>query len=179
MSWLLFIAWAAFANYCAAGGPYIGEKRWRKALGLPGRSIYWAGVATMALGYVTLGWPGFWAGVAFLFWRLPGWYGAFDAGSNIDPPEKSKIFGFVVANQRLRDFVVMSARGLLMFPPFLWAAWQALDPWPIGVLLLGSIAQGAAYDIGNHNRILRPIDGAREMLAGGAWGVAFHLILIG
>lgn len=168
-------AFVGFMNYCAAGGPYIGPLRWRKALGLPGRSIYYAGLVCIFAGIVAYGWPGFMCGLSFLLWRLPGWYGALDAGTNIDPPEKSKIFGVVIGNQRARDFIVMSARGLLMFPAFTYFAYIDRSAAPLLILIAASLAQGVSYDIGY--RWFGKVDGARELLAGAAWGVAFWAVL--
>lgn len=164
-----------FLNYCAAGGPYIGKDRWRKALKLPGRSIYYAGLAAILLGWWAYGKEGALCGLAFLLWRLPGWYGAMDAGTNDDPPEKNKIFGVVMKNQRLRDYIVMSARGLMMFPPFVYFAWTEGSVVPLMVLVAASLAQGWSYDFGY--RAMGNVDGARELLAGAAWGAAFWLVL--
>jgi hypothetical protein len=170
---LLFIAYFGLMNMIAGG-----KFQLRERLGLPGRSIYYAGLITIIVGWLAYGAIGAGVGLSFLIWRLPGWYGAIDAGLAPIPPEKpgqSQILGFEVRPLRLRDFLVMSARGLAACPVFVWQAWVGHTWTPLAVLALASLWQGAAYDLAH--RSIRQGNGIAEAGAGVGWGLAYYALL--
>lgn len=167
---LAFIAFFTFANVFAGGK--IQPVLRQHGGPLPGRGIYYAGLAAIILGWFTFGIPGALAGLSFLVWRLPGWYGAIDAGLDPYNPERD---GFNIPDQRLRDFLVMSARGLVAAPAFVYAVWVTGDWKAILTLVGASLGQGLVYDIAhrefNRNNFLA------EGLSGAVWGVAYFILL--
>lgn len=168
-----FVAYGGVSNWLAGG-----QKQWRKRLGLPGRSIYYMGLLAIIVGWFTYGGVGALAGLTFLLWRLPGWYGALDAGvSPLAKPGEGKIFGIDVRPLRLRDFIVMSSRGLLAFPLFVFVAWRDQTAAPLFVLVVASLAIGGAYDLAC--RYFKNNTGLAEALTGCVWGIAFFMMLEG
>lgn len=128
---------------------------------LPGRGIYYAGLAAMILGFCFYGWIGVLAGASFLLWRLPGWYGSIDAGT--------------VSGTRLGDFAMMSARGMAAFPVFAFAVYYTGSLGPLWILLGASLGQGVAYEVGH--RGFDRNNAIAEGLAGAVWGVAYYALL--
>lgn len=160
-----FILFFAIANLWSGGKfrPWTGD--------LPGRSHYYSSMAALALGWGLFQWPGLLAGFSFLLWRLPGWYGSLDAGTNEGSPA--------------RDAAVMSLRGLLAFPVFLWALYEAnIDPLsdlvlaPLWALLAASLGQGLVYYVGNRIAVSWRF-WLIEGMAGAVWGVAYWVVLCG
>lgn len=135
-----------------------------------GRPIYYAGLAAIILGWFTAGWEGALAGLTFLLWRIPGWYGGIDAGNQ--------------AGTRLRDAFTM----FLTAVPFalLYGAIAqgiSINPDSIPLVFGASVALGlaiaASYDIAWNvvrPRLKDPVALA-ELLAGAAWGVFFWIKL--
>jgi len=157
----LSAAYFAWANMFAGGR--AGWKQVGKQHGgpLPGRGIYYSGAIAMILGAWFFGGAGALAGFSFLVWRLPGWYHAIDAGMDADT--------------RLRDFLVMTARGLVCFPFFAWEAYAHHTSKPLIVLALTSVLIAAAYDIAHHQFDRR--NWLAEMWTGILWGEAFAQLL--
>lgn len=173
----------AAANWLAGG-----NRSWRKRLGLPGRSIYYASVIVAALLTPAYGWMGFAVGVNFLWWRLPGWYGAIDAGTMpAATPGQARLLWFDMNTEplmRVRDFIVMSARGFVAAPIFLYAAYNAQDWTPVAVLAVVSVWQGWSYELVHRAFARVDGDGKRvsdnahaELLAGAGWGAAYYGVL--
>lgn len=134
---------------------------------LPGRAIWYAALLALICGWEILGGAyAAWCAASFLTWRTLGWYDAIDSGTNDGTAR--------------RDFFVMSARGLLLFPVFAWRAFEAGAIWPLALLLLASLGIGAAYHIAWHFKPLRVInlDGvARAEFLAGAWiGLMFAVL---
>lgn len=170
---LVHVLWFAFANWLAGG-----NLSWRKRFGLPGRSIYYAALLTMIVGWFVHGWAGVAVGVNFLLWRLPGWYGAIDSGlmPAATPGQSRLLWLDMSAHMRLRDFIVMSSRGLLAFPLFAWWAWARGDVLEPALVLTGvSLWQGLAYEAAH--RYGDRDNGKAEMLAGAGWGAAYYALL--
>lgn len=171
---LATIAFMAAANWFAGGQMQI-----RKRLGLPGRSIYYAGLAAIFVGYAAYGPLGALAGASFTAWRLPGWYGALDAGmSPLATEGQGRIFGIDVRPLRLRDFIVMASRGLLCFPVFVFMAVREQAWLPIIVLVNASLLIACVYDLANHVPKTRRVDLA-EAGTGAVWGLALFAVLEG
>lgn len=169
-----FVAFFTLANLHAGG------RAWRKPLRkyLPGRGIYYAGLAAMVLGWLLYGGWGLLAGASFTGWRLPGWYGALDAGQDpLANPGQGKVFGIDVRPLRLRDFIVMSLRGFLAFPLFVALAWTTQSAVPLVTLAVAALCQGAVYDIAHIH--LQRRNGFAEAFAGGVWGFAYFTMIAG
>ncbi len=156
---LAFTAWFALANLWS-GGKF---KRW--VGDLPGRSHYYSSLATLIAGGAVLGVEGAVIGLSFLIWRLPGWYGALDAGAN-----EGGVW---------RDVAMMSLRGLAFGPYFLWRFFLSnsdplatLDLTALYCLAAGCVAQGAAYWFANHLMRRHGWIWWAEGLGGAAWGLA-------
>lgn len=167
-----FMLFFAAANWVAGG-----NNRWRKRFRWPGRSIYYAGLAAIVVGWLTYGGLGALIGASFTVWRLPGWYGSLDAGTMPIPAEKpgqGKIFGIELQPYRLRDYIVMSARGLLAFPAFVYVAWRDQTATPLVVLAVACLMVGAMYDLAHHY-LARRNDWA-EAGVGAVWGMAFFML---
>jgi uncharacterized protein YfiM (DUF2279 family) len=150
----------ALLNRFAGGG--LGWERLAHDHGGPvrGRPIYYVALA-LALTLTPLyGLAGLACAANVLLWRLPGWYGAIDAGTH--------------EHSRARDFAVMAARGLVAAPFFAWAAGDMDAKWPLLALGLASVIVAIAYDVGQ--RVLRSF-AACELMAGAAWGVAYARVL--
>lgn len=174
MLFTLYVAFYALANQFA-GGKYRQMLYDLTRIAYPGRSIYWAGLVAMLFGWFTAGLVGALAGFSFLLWRLPGWYGTIDAGTN--------------EGEVVRDVTLMALRGLVAAPVFLHVffegqqdklaaiQWEALVVWATACA-----GQGAAYWLGNH--VLYPRtrfwDAGfwSEGLAGAVWGAAFYGVVV-
>lgn len=135
---------------------------------LPGRAIWYAAALACLCGGALFGWTyAAWCAASFLCWRTLGWYKAIDAGTN--------------DGTALRDFAVMSARGLLLFPLFVWRAFEVQSLWPLAALFAASFGVGAAYHIAWHFRPLMVfnLDGvARAEVLAGAWiGIVFAVLV--
>lgn len=131
---------------------------------LEGRAIWYATPAAFAALVPLLGWAdaALCAG-SFLLWRTPGWYNSIDAGTNTETAA--------------RDFVVMSARGLLLFPVFVYGAFRDWSVLPLVLLLATALSVGLAYHAAWHFKPLQRFacDGVAraEFMAGALIGVAF------
>ena len=150
----------ALLNRFAGGG--LGWERLAHDHGGPvrGRPIYYVALA-LALALTPLyGLAGLACAANVLLWRLPGWYGAIDAGTH--------------EHTRARDFAVMAARGLVAVPFFAWAAGALDSIWPLLALGFASILGALAYDAGQ--RIARSFV-ACELMAGAVWGAAYAQVL--
>lgn len=161
-----FVAFFTLANLWS-GGKF---KRW--VGDWPGRSHYYSSIAALALGWGLFGFAGLLIGASFTLWRLPGWYGALDAGT--------------YQGATFRDFAVMSLRGLAAFPFFLWALYEAnadplsdLDLRPLLILLAACVGQGVAYFVGNRFPVAALKFWVAEGTAGAIWGAAYALVLVG
>lgn len=170
MELILFIIYGAIANAFAGGK--IQPVLKQHGGPLPGRGIYYAGLLSIVLGMAFYGLPGALAGFSFLLWRLPGWYGSIDAGLDPYNPERD---GWNIRNQRARDFIVMSARGLVAFPVFAYLVYDTGNWGYLIPLVLGSVAQGAAYDLAH--RGLNRNNLVAELLSGAIWGVVYWTVL--
>lgn len=179
------VIWFAFANWLAGG-----NMAWRKRLRLPGRSIYYAAAATAVVLSGLYGWAGFAVAVNFLWWRLPGWYGAIDAGTMpAATAGQARLLWFDMHTEplmRVRDFIVMSARGVVAAPVFLWTAYNGAGWVPVAVLAAVSVWQGISYEAAHRAFARVDGDGKRvsdnahaEILAGAGWGVAYYVVLSG
>lgn len=162
----------AAANWLAGG-----NLSWRKRLGLPGRSVYYAAALLAIVLTPAYGWPGFAVGVNFLWWRLPGWYGAIDAGTMpaANAGQSRLLWMDMAEHMRARDFIVMSARGFVAAPFFLWSAWNAGEWAPVAVLAIVAVWQGVAYELAH--RALWRDNAHAELLAGAGWGLAYFTLL--
>lgn len=157
----------SFLNRFAGGGLL-----WQKLGGqhggiLEGRAIWYATpVALLALVPLLGTMNAALCAASFLLWRTPGWYNSIDAGTNTENP--------------LRDFAVMAGRGLLLFPVFLYAAWEMQSLIPAAGLVVTSLAIATAYHIAWHWKPVRGLnaDGVAraEYLAGGVLGAAFSAL---
>lgn len=159
MTLALLTLFYALANRFSGGG--LG---WRSTF--RGRPIYYAGLAAMVVGWFLMGWTGVFAGLVFLVWRLPGWYGAIDAGTD--------------EGSRLRDGSVMAVRAL----PFAFAYAVGGAIFPLELMDFGkvvwapialSVCVALSYDIAWHYVRPRPKDPVvwAEVMAGACWGVFF------
>lgn len=156
-----FAAYFAWANMFAGGR--VGWKQVGKQHGgpLPGRGIYYSGALAMIGLGVEYGAVGILIGFSFLVWRLPGWYGAIDAGLD--------------AGTRLRDFLVMFARGFVCFPVFAWEAYAHHTTLPLALLFATSALIACAYDIAH--RQFNRANWLAEFWTGILWGAAFYQLL--
>ena len=160
MTFIAFVIYFTIANLFS-GGKFKGILRQHNGP-LPGRGIYYAGALTMLLGWLLYSLPGLLVGFSFLLWRLPGWYGAIDAGLD--------------KHSRLRDFLVMSARGLVAAPVFAYIFYTGGGDWKVpAILFAASLGQGLAYDVAGHT-FMRNFWIA-EGLSGAIWGIAYWLLI--
>ena len=162
MTLALLVLFYSLANRFSGGG--LG---WRASF--RGRPIYYAGLAAMVVGWFLMGWTGVFAGLVFLVWRLPGWYGAIDAGTD--------------EGSRLRDGGVMALRALPF--AFAYAIGGAIFPLELldfGTVVWASIALAVfvawSYDAAWHLLEPRPKDpvALAELATGAAWGVFFWVM---
>lgn len=144
----ILVALFAFLNRFSGGG-FGWRASWR------GRPIYYAGLAAIVTLGAMFGIHGALAGLSFLLWRIPGWYGAIDAGTD--------------EGSRLRDFAVMSARGLVAIPIFAATSPLAIIPF--------SLAIAACYDIAWHTIKGKDPVAHAEMAAGAVWGLTLWALL--
>lgn len=164
MNGLAFALALAVLNRFAGGG--LGWSKLAHDHGGPlrGRPIYYAALAlfpiALAFGFSPLA-----AGLtvlSYLAYRLPGWYGAIDGGTN--------------DQTALRDYAVMMARTLLAFPIFAAAAWRAHDPFYLVALLIAAIGCAGAYHLGARTpgwlRRYFPAEWAAGFLLGLAFALA-------
>lgn len=139
---------------------------------LPGRNIYWAALALLIIATVTLGWQ--WGIVLFvgaLTYRIPGWLKSLDMGT--------------YAHSLERDAIVMFARGLYFFPPFLYA-WLIFGVNPaaaLALLALGSALAVLSYILGTHVLVHKIKDPNLpfviiELLAGASLALAFSIVYL-
>jgi len=136
-----------------------GDGRWKRALKLPGRPLWWAFAAAYLAATPFVGW--FYSALAagsFLIWRTLGWYKAIDAGTN--------------DGTRIRDFAVMSARGLLLFPIFFY-----FNSWAL--LAITAITISACYDLAWHffRKDGKDMIPFAEILAGAVLGLSFGVMM--
>ena len=139
---------------------------------LPGRGIYYSSLAALLILTPHYGWPGAVTALSFLIWRIPSWYGSIDAGLDPYNPERDK---FYLENQRVRDFAVMSFRGLFCFPIFAFMAGADHSVLPILTLFMASLLHGAIYDF--CLRSLHRNSLMAEVLSGATWGAAFYAVI--
>lgn len=146
----------ALLNRFAGGG--LGWERLARDHGGPlrGRPIYYVALALALALSPFYGVAGLACAANVLLWRLPGWYGAMDAGTH--------------EHSRARDFAVMAARGFVSVPFFAWAAGTLDSIWPLIALAFASILTAIAYDVGQ--RVMRSFT-ACELMTGAIWGVAY------
>jgi len=122
------------ANRIAGGG--LGLHQFFRAKGgfIPGRPLWYVSILFLfPLMIFFWGWQ--YAAVtafSFMTWRTLGWYHALDAGTHEGTP--------------LRDFTVMSLRGLLNFPAFTYCAIVTGQYWIYaGLLIVQSLAIAGIY----------------------------------
>ena len=107
---LLLIPIYCFANRLAGDGAIF------RKLKLRGRPLWYASVLALFLSTPIIGLTNsLLFSATFGFWRSLGWYSAIDGGTT--------------DGQRDRDFWVMSGRGLLWFPIFVFTGWAILFPF--------------------------------------------------
>ena len=95
-----------WANHFAGGGFGWSQLRHDRGGFLRGRPLWYAAVVAFLLALPFWGWAYSLACAgSFLIWRTLGWYNAIDAGTNTE-------------NWK-RDFLVMGARSVLLFPVFM------------------------------------------------------------
>lgn len=154
---LLLIPLFAALNRFSGGG--LGWE-WMKNNGYRGRPLYYAFLIALTVLYLGFGTVGAIAALSFLLWRLPGWYGAIDAGTDAGSP--------------LRDFAVMSARGLLAFPIF-WYTGQLLwlIPFALGIGFFYHLAWHAPWSRQRKD----PVADA-ELNVGVWWGLFLSILLV-
>jgi hypothetical protein len=136
---------------------------------LPGRNIYWAALALLIIGSVTLTWQ--WGVALFLgalTYRIPGWLKSLDMGT--------------YAHTVQRDALVMFGRGLYFFPPFLyaWLAQGVSVYLCIALLVIGSAMCVWSYFFGTHilvKKVKEPFV-AIELIAGASLGLAFSFVYL-
>ncbi|MGE0830809.1 MAG: hypothetical protein AB7O04_15855 [Hyphomonadaceae bacterium] len=158
---VFYAALYALLNRFAGGGLGWGALAHDHGGPLRGRPIYYVALFLAGFLGVQFGWIGVFAAANFLLWRLPGWYGAIDAGRD--------------EGTRLRDFSVMSARGVVAAPFFFWACVPTQSAAPAIILAAASLLQGVSYDLGNH--ALRRLPASSEYIAGAVWGLAYAIVL--
>lgn len=152
-----------------AGGGRIWKKLGRQHGGpLPGRAIWYASVLAFLVLWPLVGPVASGAtAISFLTWRTLGWYDAIDAGTN--------------DGTALGDFSVMSARGLMLFPAFVFAALLASAVagvlMQVGLLVAASIGIGACYHAAWHwkpvQRFGKDAVARAEYMAGALIGSVF------
>lgn len=162
VSLVVFVLVFSAANRFAGGGLGWGALTVDHGGVVRGRPIYYVGALAVPALYFLYGLGGALAGASFVLWRLPGWYGAIDAGTFAGTPA--------------RDWRVMFLRTVFAFPVFLWSAIErgpaTLLVWP---LLAAWIA--TSYHLAAHAGALKRIGGAAEYLAGMGWGLALWALL--
>lgn len=133
---------------------------------IPGRPLYYFGL--LAIGVLSYYYHllGLIAALSFVAWRLPGWYGAIDAGTD--------------KHTRLRDFLVMGLRAIPLALPFAYVVFTTgsfILPVLIGSLLVVSIP--TAYDVSWHliKNLKDPVAIA-EKIAGACIGLAYSLLFV-
>ena len=134
---------------------------------IPGRPLYYFGLlALVALTYF-YNLIGLAMALSFILWRLPGWYGAIDAGTD--------------KHSRLRDFLVMGLRAIPLAIPLWIAGWFNQNYFLYGAASAALIVSiPLAYDIAWHwlRRGKDPVAIA-EMIAGVFIGLAYWFVLQG
>jgi hypothetical protein len=127
------------ANRISGGGYGIINIFKSKGGFVPGRPMWYVSILFL-LPITALHWGIQYAAIctlSFMTWRTLGWYKALDAGTHEGTP--------------LRDFIVMSLRGLMNFPAFLYCALITHQYLLYGVLLLAqSFAIATIYHLGWH-----------------------------
>ncbi len=133
---------------------------------LPGRNIYYASLAALALTWYFYG-PvlAIMIFVSFLAYRLPGWYKSLDMGT--------------VGGSATTDFLIMFVRGLFFFPVFAFAGIITGNFIFPALLLAGaSFLAALSYVIGNHilSKHMKDHFWVIEFLAGASFGTALALL---
>jgi len=109
---------------------------WTNQTWIPGRHIYWAALAAFLITWalVDIGWA-IAVGVSALTYRIPGWYGAIDMGTNDGTLKK--------------DAETMFLCSLRIAPVFAWAVFQGVYIAPL-LLLIAAAGATAVYALGNY-----------------------------
>jgi len=134
-----------------------------------GRPIYYAFIAALVLlPFMYAGSPiiGALSAFSLLVWRIPGWYGAIDGGTD--------------KGTRLRDGFVMFLRGLLLFPVFAYAAFMWKSVEPLALLAFTALMIAVFYDVANNyfkDRVDDPVAMA-EVASGSLIGGVFSLVYL-
>ena len=134
---------------------------------LPGRNIYYASLAALALTWYFYG-PllGALVFISFLAYRLPGWYKSLDMGT--------------VSGDFATDFLIMFVRGLFFVPVFAFVAISSGNYVYPALLLTGaSFLACLSYMFGNHvlSKHVKDPFWVIEFLAGASFGTALALLV--
>lgn len=158
---VLLIPFMAAMNSFAGGRFPFGERTSVFSQEAPGRPIFFAAPIVAFVLWAFFGLPGLIAGLSFLLWRLPGWYGGLDGGSMTHTAD--------------RDFLVMAGRGVLAFPMFFYKfEWENLPLFFCFCVLIGTSYVMSAI-IADYR--WDPITAA-EWMVGAVWGVTFWMLFV-
>lgn len=153
---------------CALIGAVVNRfSGWTNQSWVPGRHIYWGGLALFLLAYATLdlGWA-LAVLVSVLCYRIPSWDASLDMGHNGDTVE--------------RDARVMFIRTLYLAPMYAYGLLQGVWIAPV-LLVVGAAGAVACYYLGNHygpkitRDPIRYVEPAVGLILGAMFGVMIEL----
>jgi hypothetical protein len=134
---------------------------------LPGRNVYYALVAILALSWLAFGplWASLITASAALY-RIPGWYDSIDMGTN-----EGTLFG---------DFAIMYLRGMFFAPVFVVAGMFYGADHAAAYLVIASLLASFSYVAGNYNMFRKVKDPfiVIELLAGACFGAAVGGVMV-
>lgn len=149
-----------------------GTSTWRKSLGLPGHSRWYAAILTfLVLGQMAGPILAALGTTAYLMWSLPPWGRWYDLGRYIEPDRKITKFEEIIEKlSRGDEHTALLLRHMVCLIP----AAVLLSPYMI--LLAPTLVLITELSLR-----VRPVDGVAyaEYFHGAVWGVAFLMVLGG
>jgi len=149
-----------------------GDDRWKDAIGLPGRALFYTAPAIGAVALLVSGSlvaAAIW-GIGFLIWGAPAWGHLIGLGRHVPDRPPSRLEATLLELSGGNVHLALWLRMLFCLPAFVGAGWWVGEPLAMLLALPFAGAAVAAYEAAWRVHPVNPIWVA-ELAVGALWGV--------